>query len=151
MGPLWAQVPVRTGDNTRGFERMVAYTYPLLDLFWSILWVFLFVLWIWLLIAVFSDIFRSPDLSGWGKALWFIFVLFIPFLGVFVYLIARGHKMQEHAARAAKQEDEAAKQYIRSAAGDGSAGDELSKLADLRDRGVITPQEFEREKAKILA
>ena len=67
------------------------------QVFWSMLWFFLFFIWIWLLIVVFSDIFRSPDLSGWGKALWSIFVIVVPYLGVFVYLIARGHKMQEHA------------------------------------------------------
>ncbi len=69
------------------------------QVFWSFLWFFLFFIWIWLLIMVFSDIFRSPDLSGWGKALWSIFIIFVPYLGVFVYLIARGHKMSEHAAR----------------------------------------------------
>ena len=68
------------------------------QVFWSFLWFFLFFIWIWLLIIVFSDIFRSHDLSGWGKALWSIFIIFVPYLGVFVYLIARGHKMSEHAA-----------------------------------------------------
>ena len=70
------------------------------QVFWSMLWFFMFFIWIWLLIIVFSDIFRSQDLSGWGKALWSIFVIVLPYLGVFVYLIARGHKMNEHAAAA---------------------------------------------------
>ena len=67
------------------------------QVFWSMLWFFMFFIWIWLLIIVFGDIFRSPDLSGWGKALWTIFIIVLPYLGVFVYLIARGHKMQDHA------------------------------------------------------
>jgi len=125
-------------------------SYPALNVFWNIFEIFLWVIWFWILITVFIDIFRSPDLSGWGKAAWFIFVLLIPLIGVLVYLIARGGKMHEHGVQAAQQQDEAARAYIRQAAGSGSA-DELAKLADLRDRGVITPQEFEQQKAKILA
>ena len=82
------------------------------QVFWSMLWFFLFVIWIWLLIAVFGDIFRSRDLSGWGKALWSIFVIFVPYLGVFVYLIVRGHNLSEHAAAAANRRDEAYRQYM---------------------------------------
>jgi type VI protein secretion system component VasK len=124
-------------------------SYPLLNVFWTMLEFFLWVIWIWILIWVFIDIFRSHDLSGWAKALWFIFVLFIPLIGVLVYLIARGGKMQERAAQQAQQQDEAARAYIQQAAGSSSA-DQLAKLADLRDRGVITADEFAREKAKIL-
>ncbi len=126
------------------------YNYPLLDLFWTMLWFFLFFLWIWLLVVVFTDIFRSPDLHGGGKAIWFLFVLLIPFLGVLVYLIARGHKMQEHAVKQAKDQDEAFKQYVQQAAGSGTTADQLSKLSDLKDQGVITEQEFQQQKAKIL-
>src|SRR5256885_5039393 len=107
------------------------------------------VLWIWILIWVFIDIFRSRDLSGWAKALWFIFVLFIPLIGVLVYLIARGGKMQERAERDAQAQDEATRAYIQQATGSSSA-EPLAKLADLRDRGVITADEFAREEAKIL-
>jgi putative oligomerization/nucleic acid binding protein/phospholipase D-like protein len=114
--------------------------------FWSMLWFFLFFIWIWLLIVVFSDIFRSHDLGGWGKALWTIFVIFMPYLGVFVYLIARGHKMQEHAMDAAKQQEA----YIRQVANSGSAADELAKLADLKAKGAISDAEFEQAKAKLL-
>jgi len=128
-----------------------SYSYPLLGAFWTILEIFLWVIWIWILIYVFIDIFRSHDLSGWAKALWFLFVLLIPLIGVLVYLIARGGKMQEHAAQEAQQQDEAARQYIQQAAGSGNSADQLAKLADLRDRGVITAQEFDTEKAKILA
>ena len=85
------------------------------QVFWSMLWFFMFFIWIWLLIIVFSDIFRSPDLSGWGKALWSLFVIVLPYLGVFVYLIARGHKMNEHAAAAAKQQQEAFRQQVQAA------------------------------------
>jgi cbb3-type cytochrome oxidase subunit 3 len=109
------------------------------------------VIWIWSLIMVFIDIFRSHDLSGWAKALWFLFVLFIPLIGVLVYLIAHGGKMHEHAARQALQEDREFRAYVQEEAGSQSSADQLAKLADLRDRGVITAEEFEREKAKILA
>ena len=125
--------------------------YPLLNLFWTIFLVFVWVMWFWILITVFIDIFRSQDLSGWGKALWFLFVLFIPLIGVLVYLIARGDSMHERAVQEAKQEDREARRYIQDAAGAPSTADQLTKLADLRERGVITADEFEREKAKILA
>ena len=128
-----------------------SYSYPLLGAFWTILEIFLWVIWIWILIYVFIDIFRSRDLSGWAKALWFLFVLLIPLIGVLVYLIARGGKMHEHAVQEAQQQDEAARRYIQQAAGSPNSADQLAKLADLRDRGVITAQEFDREKAKILA
>ena len=128
-----------------------SYSYPLLGAFWTILEIFLWVLWIWILIYVFIDIFRSRDLSGGAKALWFIFVLFIPLIGVLVYLIARGGKMHERAVQQAQQADADARAYIQQAAGSQSPADQLTRLADLRDRGVITPEEFEREKAKVLA
>ena len=128
-------------------------SYPLLNLFWTMLEFFLWVIWIWILIMVFIDIFRSHDLSGGAKALWFVFVLFIPLVGVLVYLIARGGSMHERAARQAQQQDEQARAYIQQAAASSpaSTADQLAKLADLRDRNVITAAEFDREKAKILA
>ena len=126
--------------------------YPLLNVFWTILELFLWVIWFWVLITVFIDIFRSRDLSGWGKALWFLFVLLIPLVGVLVYLIARGGKMHERAERQAQQQDAALRDYLQEAAPAGSTpADQLSKLADLHDRGAISNQEFEREKAKVLA
>ena len=128
-----------------------SYSYPLLGAFWTILEIFLWVLWIWILIYIFIDIFRSNDLSGWAKALWFIFVLFIPLIGVLVYLIARGSSMQQRAQREAQQQDQQFRAYVQDAAGSGSTVDQLTKLADLRDRGVITPQEFEQQKAKVLS
>ena len=128
-----------------------SYSYPLLGAFWTILEVFLWVLWIWVLIYVFIDIFRSHDLSGWAKALWFLFVLFIPLIGVLVYLIARGDKMHERAVQQAQAQDQDFRRYVQDAAGSGNTAEQLAKLADLRDRGVITPEEFEREKAKVLS
>ena len=123
------------------------------QVFLSFLWFFLFFIWIWLLIVVFSDIFRSHDLNGWQKAIWIIFVVILPYLGVFVYLIARGRHMQEHAVEDAKRRDTEFRQYVQSAvpqqSGAGTA-DELARLADLRDKGVISNAEFEQAKAKAL-
>jgi hypothetical protein len=124
------------------------------QVFWSMLWFFLFVIWIWLLIAIFSDIFRSPDLSGWGKAIWSIFIIFLPYLGVFAYLIARGGKMQQHAVAAAQAQDQAMRSYIKDVAGangGGGTADELTRLADLRDKGVISEAEFQQLKARAIA
>ena len=121
------------------------------QVFWSMLWFFLFFIWIWLLILVFSDIFRSHDLSGWGKALWSIFIIFVPYLGVFVYLIARGHKMQEHTLQQAQQQDAAMRQYVQNVTASGGTADEIARLADLRDKGVISDAEFQQAKAKALA
>jgi type VI protein secretion system component VasK len=128
-------------------------SYPLLNLFWSMFIFFLWVIWIWILIWVFIDIFRSRDLSGLAKALWFLFVLFIPLIGVLVYLIARGGSMQERAAQQAQQQDADYRSYVQEAAASSpaSTADQLAKLADLRDRGVISAEDFEREKAKVLA
>ncbi|MFY9653024.1 SHOCT domain-containing protein [Trebonia sp.] len=130
-----------------------SYSYPLLDAFWTIFIIFLWVIWIWILVWVFIGIFRSQDLSGWAKALWFLFVLFIPLIGVVVYLIARGGSMNERAAQQAQQQDQEFRSYVQQAAADSPANtaDQLAKLADLRDRGVISAQEFEHEKAKVLA
>jgi len=127
------------------------YSYPLLGAFWTIVEIFLWVIWFWILITIFIDIFRSHDLNGWEKALWFIFVLFIPLIGVLVYLIARGGKMHERAVQQAQQQQEQFRSYVQETAASGNTADQLAKLADLRDRGVITPEEFEREKAKVLA
>ena len=128
-----------------------SYSYPLLDAFWTILEIFLWVIWFWILITVFVDIFRSHDLSGPAKALWFLFVLIIPLIGVLVYLIARGGSMHERMVQRAERQDDQLRSYLQETAGPQSTADQLTKLADLRDRGVITAEEFEREKAKILA
>ncbi len=122
------------------------------QVFVDLLMFFVFVIWIWLLIVVFSDLFRSHDLSGWAKAAWVIGIVILPYLGVLVYLIARGHKMAEHAQQAAAAQNAAATAYIQQAAGGApSAADEIQRLADLKAQGVISDQEFERGKAKALA
>jgi hypothetical protein len=128
-----------------------SYSYPILGAFWTILMIFLWVIWFWILITIIIDIFRSRDLSGWAKALWFIFILFLPLIGVLVYLIARGGKMQQHAQRDAQHQEQQFRSYVQEAAGSQNTADQLAKLADLRDRGVITAEEFDREKAKVLA
>jgi hypothetical protein len=128
---------------------LIASSYPLLDAFWTILEIFLFVLWIWLVISVYVDIFRSHDLSGLAKAAWVLCILVFPLFGVLIYLIMRGGQMHERAARVHQMQNGAMQEYLRGFAGP-SVADELHKLADLRDRGVLSPEEFEREKAKIL-
>ena len=121
------------------------------DVFLTILYIFCFVIWIWLLIAIFSDIFRSHDMNGGVKVIWIIFVILLPFIGIFVYLIARGGKMGQHAMEAAQAQDAANKAYIRDAAGSGgSAADELTRLADLKAKGVIDDAEFNSLKAKVV-
>jgi uncharacterized membrane protein YcjF (UPF0283 family) len=129
------------------------YQYPILDFFLTMLYFFLFIIWIWLLIMVFMDVFRSHDMGGWAKALWVIFIIVLPFLGVFVYLIARGGKMHERQAQQAAQQQQAFDQYVKEAAGTpgDNTADQLSKLADLKTQGVLTDAEFDAQKAKILA
>jgi ABC-type multidrug transport system fused ATPase/permease subunit len=126
-------------------------TYPILDIFWTMLQIFVFIIWIWLLIAIFSDIFRSHDMGGGAKALWFIFVLIIPVLGVLVYLIARGGSMHERAVAQAQRQQQAFDDYVRQTAGGSSQVDELAKLADLKAKGVLSDAEFEAQKAKLLS
>jgi hypothetical protein len=132
---------------------MFASSYPVLDAFLTMLYFFLFIIWIWLLIMVFTDIFRSHDMGGVAKALWVIFVIVVPYLGVFVYLIARGGKMHERAAAQAAEQQKAFDSYVKQAAGatGDSTADQLSKLADLKSQGVISDAEFEAQKAKVLA
>ena len=122
------------------------------EVFLSMLWFVLFFIWIWLLITVFADLFRSHDLSGWAKAFWVIGIIIFPYLGVLVYLIARGHKMHEHAVQAAQAQDAAMRQYVQQAAGSGgSVADELARLADLKEKGVISEEEFQQLKAKAMS
>ncbi|MFF4443324.1 SHOCT domain-containing protein [Streptomyces sp. NPDC001502] len=127
--------------------------YPLLNFFWTMLWFFLWVMWFFLLFKVITDIFRDHTLGGWGKAGWLILVLVLPFLGIFVYLIARGRSMHERDRKQAEEQQAAFRAYVQQtagAAGSGSA-DELHKLSALKDKGDITQEEFDRAKAKILA
>jgi hypothetical protein len=130
---------------------VLAYTYPLLDFLWTLVEIFLFVIWIWLAVMVFVDIFRSHDMGGVAKALWVLFIVILPFIGILVYLIARGGGMHERAANQAAREQKAFDSYVRQAAGSSGSADELAKLADLKDKGVITDAEFDAQKAKILS
>jgi Short C-terminal domain/Phospholipase_D-nuclease N-terminal len=130
---------------------MLGYDYPLLGVFWTMLWFALFFIWIWLLIVIFSDIFRSRDLSGVAKTLWVIFVIFLPFLGILFYLIFRGKGMQERSAQSAARQEQDFRGYVQEAAGGSGPADQLTKLAALKDQGVLSDAEFEAEKAKILA
>ncbi|HEY7323784.1 MAG TPA: SHOCT domain-containing protein [Streptosporangiaceae bacterium] len=125
--------------------------YPVLDVFWTMFEIFAFVVWFWLLFVVLTDVYRSRDLSGWAKAAWTIFVIFLPLIGILTYLIVRGRSMNQRAAQQAQQRDDAFRSYVQDAAGSPSSADQLAKLADLRQRGVISSAEFENEKSKVLA
>ncbi|WP_406859094.1 SHOCT domain-containing protein [Streptomyces sp. HUAS MG47] len=130
----------------------LAADYPLLDVFWTTLWIFLWILWFMLLFRIITDVFRDDDLSGWAKAGWMIFVVFLPFLGVFVYLIARGKGMGNRELSAARQSEQAFRSYVQEAAGGGgSTVDQLARLGELKTSGQITEEEFQAAKAKILA
>ncbi|MEV8585811.1 SHOCT domain-containing protein [Streptomyces sp. NPDC051180] len=129
--------------------------YPLLDVFWTMLWFFIWIMWLFLLFKVITDIFRDHALHGWGKAGWLIFCILLPYLGVLVYVIARGKGMGQRDVKQAKESEAAFQDYIRKTAGTapggGSPTDELHRLAELKEKGAITPEEFEKAKAKILA
>jgi len=117
------------------------------EVLWAMLYFTCFFIWIWLAISVFIDIFRSPDMGGVHKAIWVVAIFIVPLFGVLAYLIVRGGKMNQHAIEAAKAQDAAMQNYIRSAAGTTPA-DELHRLADLKDRGVIDQAEFDKLKSK---
>jgi hypothetical protein len=128
--------------------------YPLLAVFWTMLEFFAFVIFIWLVFMLATDIFRSDDLSGWAKAAWLLFIVFIPVIGIFAYLIARGRSMQERAQEArARQvrQSEMMNAHLTAQRQDPTAADQLSRLADLKQRGVLSADEFDREKAKVLS
>lgn len=130
---------------------MLAYDYPLFNVFLSILYFSLFFMWIWIAVTVVVDVFRSSDLGGFAKAIWFLFVVFLPFLGVFIYLIARGGRMHERQIADATAQQQAFQQQVQAAAGAADVPSQLEKLAALRDQGVISPQEFDAQKAKLLS
>ena len=131
---------------------MLATNFPLFNIFLSILYFFLFFMWIMLLFQVFGDIFRSHDMGGGSKALWVVFVLVLPFLGVLVYLIARGGKMAEHQQAAMQAQQDAMAQYIQQTAGTApSASAELERLHGLKEKGVIDEAEYQSLKAKVVS
>lgn len=129
--------------------------YPLLNVFFTTMWVFLWILWFFLLFRVLTDLFRDDEVSGWGKAGWSVFLVALPFLGVLVYLIARGEGMGRREAVRAKQSEDAFRTYVRDAAGEktwtASPVDELHRLAELKNHGDITEDEYRRMKAKVTA
>ena len=128
---------------------MILASYPILNFFYWMLIIFLFVVWFWLLITIFVDVFRSP-ISGWAKAGWTIFILVVPLLGVLIYLIVNGSKMQERSMEAAAAAQSAQDSYIKSVAGTETTADQLKTLSDLHDAGKLSDEEFATQKAKLL-
>jgi type VI protein secretion system component VasK len=125
--------------------------YPLLDVFWTMFWFFAMCVWTFLVVWTIVVIFRRSDLSGWAKAAWLVFVIFVPLLGVLAYLIARGgHLAEEQVSEYNQPQDEAYRAYSRNEVSGRHRADELSKLADLRERGVITDEEFQKGKVRLL-
>ncbi|MCZ7588935.1 MAG: SHOCT domain-containing protein [Gaiella sp.] len=129
---------------------MLAADYPFLDVMWTMLVFFAWIIWFWLLITVFADVFRRRDASGLAKVLWIIFVIVLPFLGVFIYLIANHEGMSERSVREVHAQQQATDEYIRSVAGSGGAAGEIERAKGLLDSGAITQAEFEALKAKAL-
>ncbi len=130
---------------------MLATSYPLLEVFWTMLIFFAFFIWIWLLITVFMDIFRRQDIGGWGKTGWIIFVIILPYLGVFVYLIAEHKGMTERAIQGQQEAKSQMDDYVRSVAGQSDAASQIASAKDLLDKGAITQSEFDALKQKALA
>ncbi|TFC85147.1 hypothetical protein E3T28_12180 [Cryobacterium sinapicolor] len=120
------------------------------DIIWFFFWTFAFIAYLMVLFSIIGDIFRDHTLSGWGKAAWMLFLVFVPFLTALIYLIARGKGMAERQMRAAQQNQSATEQYVRSVAGTGGAADEITKAKALLDTGTITAEEYAALKAKAL-
>jgi len=130
---------------------MIATAYPFLEVFWTMLIFFFFIVWLWILFTVFADVFRRHDLSGWGKAAWCIFVIVLPYLGVFVYLIAEHQGMTERTAQQQQAAASQMEQYVQSAAGQSDATEQITKAKQLLDQHTITQAEFDQIKQKALA
>ncbi len=130
---------------------MVAADYPFLDVLWTMLIIFAWIIWFWLLITVFTDLFRRHDTSGFAKVLWIIFVIVLPFLGVFIYLIVNHDGMTQRSMKEAQTQRAQMDDYVRSVAGSGGAAAEIERAKGLLDSGAITQAEFDAIKAKALA
>ena len=128
----------------------IAADYPFMDVLWSMIIFFCWVAWIWMLILIFSDLFRR-DISGWAKAAWCLFLIVVPFLGALIYLIAEGKQMTERRVRDAQASQANFDQYVRQVATDGGSAGDIAKAKELLDSGAITQAEFEQLKAKALA
>jgi Short C-terminal domain/Phospholipase_D-nuclease N-terminal len=113
--------------------------------------IFFFVIWIWILITILSDLFRDHELSGWWKAVWVLFLVFIPFLTALIYLIARGQGMRDRTIKAQAEAKQHFDEYVRTQAHGASPADELHKLSELKDKGALSAEEFDKAKAKLLA
>lgn len=129
---------------------MLAYDFPLIGAFFTMMFFFLWVVWLLILFRAITDIFRSDDLNGIAKAAWMLFVIVLPYLGVFVYLISRGDKMTQRDVADMQAREEHFAGYVRSVAG-GGVSEEITRLAELKERGVLTDAEFAQQKAKLLA
>ena len=129
----------------------IAADYPFLDVLWTMLIFFAWIIWFWLLITVFADIFRRRDTSGFAKVLWIIFVIVLPFLGVFIYMIANHEGMTERSVKQAQAQQAQMDDYVRNVAGSGGAAAEIEKAKGLLDSGAITQAEFDSIKAKALS
>jgi hypothetical protein len=130
---------------------LFAADYPFLDVFWTMIIFFLWVAWIWMLIAIFADIFSRRDISGWSKALWSVFVIIVPFLGVLIYLIVNGNEMAERKMGQAQAQRAEFDDYVKTVAASGGPAAEIDKAKGLLDSGAINQSEFEAIKAKALA
>jgi Short C-terminal domain/Phospholipase_D-nuclease N-terminal len=130
---------------------VLAADYPFLDLFWTMLIFFLWIMWIWLLFTILADVFRRHDISGWAKTAWIVFVILLPFLGVFVYLITQNVGMTERNLERTRAQRDQFDDYVRQTAGAGGAASEIDKAKQLLDSGAITQSEFEAIKQKALA
>jgi hypothetical protein len=132
---------------------MLAYDYPILGVFWTMLMLFIWIAWLFILFQVIFDIFRSHDMGGWAKAAWFLLVIVLPLLGVLIYVLARGDGMRDRDMKRSQDQQAQMDAYVRQAAGTSGGGvaDELTKLTELKTSGVITDEEFATQKAKLLA
>jgi uncharacterized membrane protein YhaH (DUF805 family) len=155
--PAWSRIgtlisgAATTIDAITQGEAHMSDDFGLWDVFLSMFWFMLLVSWIWLIIAIFADIFSDRELSGGAKAMWSVLLILLPWVGALAYLIARGNSMNERTAKAAEDQAASFRAYAQDAPGVPSAADELRKLAELRDSGVITPADYEAAKAKVLA
>ncbi|TQK45548.1 phospholipase D-like protein [Streptomyces sp. SLBN-118] len=134
-------------------DLVLAYDYPVLGAFWTVMWIFLWIMWLMLLFRVIIDLFRDHEMNGWAKTGWLLFVLIIPFLGVLVYVLVRGKDMGKRDVRQAQEQQAAMDDYIRETAGAGGTkggADELAKLSELKARGDLSEAEFQAAKEKIL-
>ena len=130
---------------------VIAADYPFLDILWSMIIFFVWVVWIWMMVIILTDVFRRRDLYGWGKAGWTVFLIVLPFLGVFIYLISQGDKMADRRAEDVRGQQAQFDDYVKTVAADGGGAAEIEKAKQLLDSGAITQTEFDQLKTKALA